>query len=580
MSRTRRGDADLPPGPARELVALYQSLRGRRPLSIGQIALRSELAPGHVSEVLRGWKAPSPNAAELIARALGADPATMLKARSLAEALSELNRHLRAKGRGGSPGGRLDVPPPPSHFSSRAAEADRIVAAIDASADPHRAVVIQLYGQAGAGKTALACHVAHRIHARYPDGCLFVDVGAMDDTSQVYARLLTRLGVDAGSIPADPAEARALYLSTVRRRSVLVVVDDVASAEQVTALVPASPTCAVIATSRQHLDALDDCCAIHLGALTQAESVALLAAMTQQAGAIPGPDLSRLAAACGGIPGALRMVAAELRKSGQDRADPPAPPPAGPHRGRSGSSTPPTLARSGREAGPRGPITDSSRYEYRLRTTASGGWRVVGIVTGDIRRIRNIDIWVNPENTDMRMARFEEYTISAIVRYEGARRDAAGRVVEDIIAEDLSHRVAGDVPVAAGTAVSTGSGQLAESHNVSAIIHVAAVQGEPGAGYRQVREVGRCVTSALAEVERVADDRRPVSVLFPMLGTGQGGGDVDRTAAVLVGAATDYLTEAAATRVSAVWFLAHTYDELAAFRDVIGGDPRFTAEAT
>ena len=73
MPRKKRPEPDLPPGPARDLVDLFSWLRGASPLRIGQIANRTGYTPGHVSEVLRGWKAPSPDAAARIAKALGAD---------------------------------------------------------------------------------------------------------------------------------------------------------------------------------------------------------------------------------------------------------------------------------------------------------------------------------------------------------------------------------------------------------------------------------------------------------------------------------------------------------------------------
>ena len=73
MPRKKRPQPDLPPGPARDLVDLFAWLRGSRPMRVGQIANRTGYAPGHVSEVLRGWKAPSPDAAARIAQVLGAD---------------------------------------------------------------------------------------------------------------------------------------------------------------------------------------------------------------------------------------------------------------------------------------------------------------------------------------------------------------------------------------------------------------------------------------------------------------------------------------------------------------------------
>lgn len=92
MSRIKRPEPDLPPGPARDLVDLFSRLRDSSPLRIGQIASRTGYAPGHVSEVLRGWKAPSPDAAARIAKALGADDNTIRRARRRAEDLKEWKR--------------------------------------------------------------------------------------------------------------------------------------------------------------------------------------------------------------------------------------------------------------------------------------------------------------------------------------------------------------------------------------------------------------------------------------------------------------------------------------------------------
>ena len=221
-------------------------------------------------------------------------------------------------------------------------------------------------------------------------------------------------------------------------------------------------------------------------------------------------------------------------------------------------------------------IPETVMYLYRVRRAAAGAnQRHVGIVTGSIRHVHAADVWVNSENTDMKMSRFEEYTISAIIRYDGARRDSAGHVVEDIIADELARKVAGGLPVAPGTAITTSSGELVFSNNVHHIIHVASVYGEPGAGYRQIRDIGRCVTNALAEADRLPPGARPTTILFPMLGMGQGGGNIEHTAPILLGAAADYLTEMRESYIGTVWFLAHTYAELSACHNVLISNPRF-----
>jgi tetratricopeptide (TPR) repeat protein len=318
MARNQRGEADLPPGPARDLVDLFRLLRSHAPLTIGQVAVKSHLAAGYISEVLRGWKAPSPNSAEAIARSLGADDSAALKARTLAEALAELNRHTRAKKRADDADVPFEVPPLPGHFIGRAADTDHIMAALSAPATPYRAPVVLIHGMPGIGKTALACHVAHRMRARYRDGCVFIDFGHRGDMPDVYGWLLQRFGVAAAKIPAEPGAARGLYLSTLLRKSMLIVVDNVTRSDQVASLVPASPQCAVIATSRHRLDALDDCRAIRLGPLAASEAAALFDSIAERPGTPRDPEVARIVEACGAVPLAVRVAGAKFRHSGLD----------------------------------------------------------------------------------------------------------------------------------------------------------------------------------------------------------------------------------------------------------------------
>lgn len=217
----------------------------------------------------------------------------------------------------------FDLPPPPGHLVGRDDDADRIAAAIRVRESGSRAPVVLVHGMPGIGKTALALHVAHRVRGSYPGGCLFLDFGYGRDPGlalSVHARLLRRLGVPAGDIPAEPDEAQARYRSELSRRAVLVVADGVTSAGQVAALVPASSRCAVIATSRRRLDALDDGLEVHLGPLAAGDASALLRAASGRSDLGPDADVRRLATACGGLPLALRVAAARARGSRHDAA--------------------------------------------------------------------------------------------------------------------------------------------------------------------------------------------------------------------------------------------------------------------
>jgi O-acetyl-ADP-ribose deacetylase (regulator of RNase III) len=211
------------------------------------------------------------------------------------------------------------------------------------------------------------------------------------------------------------------------------------------------------------------------------------------------------------------------------------------------------------------PLEGRRVYLYDLGV---GNRERIGIVTGDLRNVDFVDIWVNSENVDMQMSRFHERSISGLIRYEGAVHDHAGRVTNDLVADELARLVQGQTPVTAGTAIVTSAGMLTEKNHVSHIIHSAVVQGEPGSGYRQVRGLERCVREALRLAEQLGG-HQPRSIVFPLFGTGEGGAEPTTTARTLIGAAIDYMRISDVSRISTVFFLAYTDWELSACQDAM-----------
>jgi tetratricopeptide (TPR) repeat protein/transcriptional regulator with XRE-family HTH domain len=292
-------------------------VRRAQGLSLRALGLMVHYSKGHLSKLENGIVPASLDLAE------ACDAALQAGGRLTAAFLAEMSRVAAL------PGALLeeslfDIPPAPSHFIGRDADTARVIEAILRPADPHRAPVVLMHGMPGIGKTALALHVAHAVRTRYPGGCLFVEFGSRRDprpASAMHARLLRRLGVAPEAIPEEPGEARALYLSTLYRRAVLVVADDVTSTDQVAALVPASAACAVIATSRRRLDALDDGQPIRLRPLAVGDAVALFRAVAGRGDPGSEPDYERIAAACGGVPLAVRIAAAKFSASGRSAAE-------------------------------------------------------------------------------------------------------------------------------------------------------------------------------------------------------------------------------------------------------------------
>ncbi|HYN94891.1 MAG TPA: tetratricopeptide repeat protein, partial [Pilimelia sp.] len=148
------------------------------------------------------------------------------------------------------------------------------------------AQVAVLSGTAGAGKTALAVHWAHRASARFPDGPLYVNLRGFDAAAapmspgEAVRGFLDAFGVTAARVPAGLAAQAALYRSLLAERRVLVVLDNAHDADQVRPLLPGSATCRTVVTSRNALSglvAVEGAQPIGVGLLSVGEARLLLA---------------------------------------------------------------------------------------------------------------------------------------------------------------------------------------------------------------------------------------------------------------------------------------------------------------
>ncbi len=148
-------------------------------------------------------------------------------------------------------------------FTGRAEQLDQLDAILARSADQTAAVVISaIAGTAGVGKTALAVYWAHRAIERFPDGQLYVNLRGFDPSGSVLPPadavrgFLDALGVPPQRIPAGLEAQAALYRSTLTGRRVLILLDNARDADQVRPLLPGSPGCLVLVTSRNQLPGL------------------------------------------------------------------------------------------------------------------------------------------------------------------------------------------------------------------------------------------------------------------------------------------------------------------------------------
>ncbi|MCX2970441.1 MULTISPECIES: tetratricopeptide repeat protein [Streptomyces] len=143
-----------------------------------------------------------------------------------------------------------------------------------------RARVLLIAGEPGSGRTALAEEFARRTAADHPDGVLrarLTDPGGLPVPVERVARDL----LDALAVPAPPGaggdELTEALRAALRGRRALLLLDDVAAAEQLTEVLPDDPGCLVVATAEGPLSGVADVRPCTLGGLDPAAAVALIA---------------------------------------------------------------------------------------------------------------------------------------------------------------------------------------------------------------------------------------------------------------------------------------------------------------
>jgi hypothetical protein len=214
------------------------------------------------------------------------------------------------------------LPADPPGFTGRASELDYLLAPLPAPGEPPGAVVISaIDGMAGIGKTALAVHAAHRIADRYPDGQLFLDLrghtqgAAPVDPGQALDRMLRSLGVVAEWVPAQLDDRAALYRSRLAHRRLLLLLDNAVTDDQVAPLLPGTPGCLVLVTSRHRLTGLDPTHGVSLDPLPVPDAVSLFARLAGPLRLAREPPelLVEAVELCGRLPLAIRIAATRLR---------------------------------------------------------------------------------------------------------------------------------------------------------------------------------------------------------------------------------------------------------------------------
>ncbi|MFD7666786.1 BTAD domain-containing putative transcriptional regulator [Streptomyces sp. NPDC059788] len=242
------------------------------------------------------------------------------------EAYRQILQGVRSAVRGKSMQfGRNNLPPCVAHFTGRARE-QRVMQEAgrlpQAKGRPVRSApaVIAIDGMAGIGKTALALHAAHQLTPSYPDAQLFVDMqayamaGRPRDPATALGILLSGLGVPSEHIPLRVEERRAMWCRLLADRRALIVLDNVIDTDQTLPLLPTAPGSLTVVTSRNRLTNLMATFHLTLPEMSRSEGRALFGRIVGDERPHREPaTVEYIVDLCGGLPLAIRLVAAKLR---------------------------------------------------------------------------------------------------------------------------------------------------------------------------------------------------------------------------------------------------------------------------
>jgi DNA-binding SARP family transcriptional activator/tetratricopeptide (TPR) repeat protein len=179
--------------------------------------------------------------------------------------------------------------------------------------------IVVISGTAGVGKTALAVRFGHQMAKRFPDGQLHVNLRGWDpgtpvmEPAEALLFFLDALGVPPHRVPVGTEGRAALYRSLLDGKRVLIVLDNARNAAQVRPLLPGSPGCLVVVTSRNHMAGLvaaEGAVPLTLDVLSQAEAHEMLARRLGRNRVVAEPEAAdEIIHCCARLPLALAIAA-------------------------------------------------------------------------------------------------------------------------------------------------------------------------------------------------------------------------------------------------------------------------------
>ena len=180
--------------------------------------------------------------------------------------------------------------------------------------------LVAVHGIGGVGKTTLARSLAHDlgIMQAFPDGILWTSLGQSPVLRQVLAGWARALNVHDIAAEASETEIRERLSAALRRKRVLLIIDDAWSAKQAWDLMVGGTQCAVLVTTREDNVAKElaptEEDLYRLGVLSSSSALDLLEALAGSVIEDHHEEAENLASAVEQLPLALQVAGRLLRE--------------------------------------------------------------------------------------------------------------------------------------------------------------------------------------------------------------------------------------------------------------------------
>ncbi len=290
-----------------EFGPTLRALRTSQGLTLGDLARLVNYSKSHLSRVETGKKLPTADLARHCDDALGAEGSLISIAMSLPRRRVQAAKTRCVR----------QLPRSTADFVGRVEllrQLDRMCP--QASDGQYRGSPLVLVdGPAGIGKTEMVLHWGHLAAERFHDGTLFADLdGFRQGGSPLTAeQVLRRFLYDLGETRADLKESDAQQLgvsfrSLLTGKRMLIVLDNATRPEQVRPLLPASPGCMTVVTSRSRMPGLlarNGAVRLQVPPMTREESLELLVTFDPESRLAQRPEYLD---ACGHIPLLIRIA--------------------------------------------------------------------------------------------------------------------------------------------------------------------------------------------------------------------------------------------------------------------------------